>query len=261
MTKLIQSFLIIGLLFQTAWSGDVLISNLSPSHQQAFQIFTHNFKALENHPELIQQAVSSSLKNDVENLFDSQEHHAELLQLKLKLAELQTKKDQTAQYIENLKTALDAFRLPIDSPTETTTEISKDNNRHEDLYNTQVKPIFDSKCLICHDGNRAKAGFDITTSEALLRGGKNGKAIIPGNAEESLLYQMIAYQHEPYMPFKLPKLKDEEIALIKKWIDAGALTPQPDEKLTSTLSIKEITDEERQFWSFQPLKKIESKKS
>ena len=67
----------------------------------------------------------------------------------------------------------------------------------------------------------------------ILKGGKHGKAVIPGKGEESLLYKVlkepVKIENEEIhtMPKARPgqdftPIGDEEIELIKKWIDQGA---------------------------------------
>ena len=80
------------------------------------------------------------------------------------------------------------------------------------LYVQQIKPALEKHCVMCHDGQSRKGGLDITTREALLRGGENGPAILPGNAKESLLYKLIAHEQQPAMPYKAGKLPDDVIA-------------------------------------------------
>ena len=55
-------------------------------------------------------------------------------------------------------------------------------------YNTQVKPIINKKCIACHGGVRAKAGFSLLFREEALAPTKSGKpAIIPGDPGNSEL--------------------------------------------------------------------------
>jgi hypothetical protein len=90
------------------------------------------------------------------------------------------------------------------------------------LYVQQIKPALDKHCVMCHDGQSHKGGLDVTTREALLRGGTSGPAIVAGNAKDSLLYKLIAHEQEPAMPYKTGKLPDDVIAKFAEWIDVGA---------------------------------------
>src|SRR5712692_4236626 len=52
--------------------------------------------------------------------------------------------------------------------------------------------------------------------------GKNGPAIVPGDAEESKLYRMIAGKEKVTMPFD-DKLTDAQIAAFRDWINRSAV--------------------------------------
>jgi WD40 repeat protein len=93
-------------------------------------------------------------------------------------------------------------------------------------YENDVEPIFLKKCAFCHSGNVKEARFDMGTYEGLMKGGKRGKAIIPGKGSDSLLYQCAGKTRKPMMPPKAETpLIPEELATIKLWIDQGAKAP------------------------------------
>jgi mono/diheme cytochrome c family protein len=90
----------------------------------------------------------------------------------------------------------------------------------------QIKPIFDASCLACHRGKSAKGGLSLDSRKAAMQGGVSGPAILPGNSRESLLVRRIeSDQQGPRMPLMSDPLTEEQISLIKKWIDQGALWP------------------------------------
>jgi len=93
-------------------------------------------------------------------------------------------------------------------------------------YDKDVEPILINKCLFCHSGNIKEGKLDMTTHEMLMKGGKKGVGILPGKADESLLYKMAGKTVKPTMPPKSEEpLTPEELALIKLWIDQGAKAP------------------------------------
>lgn len=94
------------------------------------------------------------------------------------------------------------------------------------LYDRDIEPIFVKKCSFCHSGNVKEARLDMGSYEGLSKGGKRGKAFVPGNGEMSLLYQLATKTRRPMMPPKSETpLTPEELALIKLWIDQGAKAP------------------------------------
>jgi mono/diheme cytochrome c family protein len=87
-----------------------------------------------------------------------------------------------------------------------------------------VKPILDAKCLNCH-GKRVKGGYKVDTYANVMTSGDKAPVIVAGNAANSTLVQMLHGVKTPaggQMPPGRP-LKPEQIALIERWINQGAL--------------------------------------
>ena len=71
-----------------------------------------------------------------------------------------------------------------------------------------------------------KGGFNLSTRALLLRGGKHGAAVVPGDPDNSLLVQLVRHQGPSDHPMNMPPkgdLSPEEIAAIAKWIADGAV--------------------------------------
>lgn len=98
-------------------------------------------------------------------------------------------------------------------------------------YDAKIQPLFQEHCVDCHAADDADGDFALDTFAALLKGGKGGKAILPGNAQESLLVKFlegrsgVEGKNQFMPPGKRAHLKPEEIAIIRQWIDGGALPP------------------------------------
>lgn len=98
-------------------------------------------------------------------------------------------------------------------------------------YEKQIAPLFETYCLDCHGDTDADGEFRLDTFANLLVGGKTGKALVAGKSGESLMVKFLEGKSDregknKFMPpGKRDKLKPEEIALIKAWIDAGAHGP------------------------------------
>jgi WD40 repeat protein/mono/diheme cytochrome c family protein len=98
-------------------------------------------------------------------------------------------------------------------------------------YTKQIAPLWDTYCIDCHSADDADGEFALDTFAALMKGGEEGAAIVAGKADESLLVKFLegrsgrGGKNEFMPPGKREKLKPEEIALIKAWIDAGAKGP------------------------------------
>jgi WD40 repeat protein len=93
-------------------------------------------------------------------------------------------------------------------------------------YEKDVEPVLVKKCFFCHSGNVKEAKFDMSSYEALMKGGRHGKPVVAGKADESLLYHAAGKTKRPFMPPKTEEpLTPEELAILKLWIDQGAKAP------------------------------------
>ncbi len=89
-----------------------------------------------------------------------------------------------------------------------------------------VKPVLWQNCYRCHFGMNHKGGFNLSTRALLLKGGKHGAAVVPGQPDNSLLLRLVRHQGPPDHPMNMPpkgELSPEEIAAIAKWIADGAV--------------------------------------
>jgi uncharacterized membrane protein len=101
-------------------------------------------------------------------------------------------------------------------------------------FQADVVPVIKKNCMPCHaEDNYNPSELSLDSYNLLMDGGKHGKAVIPGNAGESLLVQKLGA--EPPFGRRMPldpkrkkdepstkKLTDEEIQLISDWITQGA---------------------------------------
>ncbi|MFN0104203.1 MAG: PSD1 and planctomycete cytochrome C domain-containing protein [Bryobacteraceae bacterium] len=118
-----------------------------------------------------------------------------------------------------------------------------------EFFETKVRPVLAKNCFSCHTQSKL-GGLAMTSREDLLKGGKTGPAIAAGDPEKSLLVQAITHQHERFkMPPTGAKLDDTSVAFIKTWIRDGAIWPEGPKARQYA-----VTDEQRQWWAFQPVK-------
>ncbi len=93
-------------------------------------------------------------------------------------------------------------------------------------FGRDVQPILTARCNTCHGGDKRSGGLSTKDYEEVLRGGRSGGAILPGDSKNSLLVQRIT-DRAPLMPLGGPPLNTEELATLRTWIDEGArLTPE-----------------------------------
>ncbi|MCC2671315.1 MAG: hypothetical protein K0Q72_3786 [Armatimonadetes bacterium] len=89
-------------------------------------------------------------------------------------------------------------------------------------YDRDVRPILEVNCLPCHGNGRAQSGFTITDLPRMFAGGPRGKGVVPGKSAESLLYLTMTGERNPRMAPDRDAIP-EQLDLIKRWIDAGAV--------------------------------------
>jgi hypothetical protein len=118
-------------------------------------------------------------------------------------------------------------------------------------FEVDIRPILRAHCFDCHGATDEKeGGLDLRLARFQIAGGVSGPAIVPGDPENSYLLARIRGGEMPPMGEKVPP---HEIELIERWIAAGAKTRRPEpESIPPGLG---ITEEERSWWSFQPIKR------
>jgi len=124
----------------------------------------------------------------------------------------------------------------------------------------QVYEIFKQQCIRCHGAAR-ESGLDLRTDDGLRKGGMGGPVVVPHKPEESYLYKHVSHEEAPFMPAEGPRLPDEQIDLIRRWILSGAslasvpeATPEGAAEAAAMAALEErpITPEERAYWAFVP---------
>ena len=124
-----------------------------------------------------------------------------------------------------------------------------------EFFETKIRPLLADRCFACHTSARL-GGLEMTSRDALLKGGNSGPAIDPGKPASSLLLQAVRHTHDR---LKMPpegKLAGEQIADLARWISDGAVWPQtPAAAGPSGADEFVIGPEERNFWAFQPVEK------
>ena len=87
-------------------------------------------------------------------------------------------------------------------------------------FETQIAPLLSEHCLECHDAAGKKGGLDLSRRDLAYAGGDTGKALVPGNLVDSILWDSI---ESDSMPLERSPLSGKEKELIKSWIEEGAV--------------------------------------
>ncbi len=120
-------------------------------------------------------------------------------------------------------------------------------------FEKDVRPILKAHCFHCHGESGVQEGsLDVRLRHWIIRGGDSGEAIQPGEPDASLLLDRVTSGE---MPPGDKNLSPSELAVIREWILQGATTARDEPE---TLDAGDyITEEERNFWAFQPIRRVE----
>lgn len=119
-------------------------------------------------------------------------------------------------------------------------------------YESAVRPILKAHCFQCHgEEEKHEAQLDLRLVRTMMSGGESGAALVAGKSVNSLLWQRIAQDE---MPPGKKKLSATERRTVEQWIAQGAKTRRPEPEKVD-IAAADWTDEERNFWAFQPVKR------
>src|SRR5262245_21218834 len=123
----------------------------------------------------------------------------------------------------------------------------------QEFFELKVRPLLSKNCFACHT-DATMGGLQLNSRESVLKGGKSGPAVVPGDPEKSLLIRAINHT-DPKLEMPPPgKLTPDEIAVLEAWVKDGAVWGRPSNAPISSASDYVIAPEQRAFWSFQPVK-------
>lgn len=105
-----------------------------------------------------------------------------------------------------------AAAMPLPEPVARTVGFAQD-----------IHAILAENCAKCHMQGKRKGALSMDARETLLMGGDSGPAIVEGKSAESLLIKLVAGQDpDRVMPPTGRRLTEQEIAILRAWIDQGA---------------------------------------
>lgn len=124
-----------------------------------------------------------------------------------------------------------------------------------DRFAEQIAPLIVRHCLECHNPSDQKGGLDLTRVEGLAKGGDSGPAVVPGDAEASLLWQRVVANEMPPARNKTSSavgagLNASVKQALREWIEAGAVwSGGPIDALAFTSDRRAGAD----WWSLRPI--------
>ena len=137
-----------------------------------------------------------------------------------------------------------------------------------EYFEAYVRPVLAANCYDCH-ADQKMGGLRLDSRDGLLKGGKSGPALVPGDSEKSLMIEAVRQTRDTLKMPKGGRLKPAEIDALTEWVRAGAMWPM---SATTDASAGKSADtssrvpasapapayvikpEQRAFWSFQPIR-------
>jgi uncharacterized membrane protein/mono/diheme cytochrome c family protein len=110
-------------------------------------------------------------------------------------------------------------------------------------YTEVITPILQTKCYTCHNANKQKGGLRMDQLDLLMKGGKDGKVIEPGNADASEMIKrlLLPTDNDHHMPPKeKPQPTESQIALLHWWISNNADAQKKVKDLSQSDKIKPV---------------------
>ncbi len=116
-----------------------------------------------------------------------------------------------------------------------------------------IQPVFQKTCWNCHSASVQLSKLSLATRDDALKGGDHGPAIVPGDADKSRLFRLVAGVEKPAMPIG-GKLSADEIESIRLWIAQGAAWGDSAPVMTTNANAipdPPIRPQELSYWAFQ----------
>ncbi|MBK9706119.1 MAG: PSD1 domain-containing protein [Acidobacteria bacterium] len=123
-----------------------------------------------------------------------------------------------------------------------------------DFFESKIRPLLATECFSCHTDSQM-GGLRMDSRESLLKGGKSGPAIVPGEPDKSLLIQAVRHTGGLKMP-KGGKLPQSQIDALVEWVRTGAVWPVANTPIPLAKGEMKIDAARRAFWAFQPLRVV-----
>ena len=148
---------------------------------------------------------------------------------------------------------IDTIRLWIEQGAEMAAGLADTPDR---LNQHDVLPTLLLRCATCHGRQLQEADLDVRSVAAMLKGGKSGPAIVPGDSAASIIIERIRAEEMPprskLATHSVKPVTDQELQRLVDWIDQGAPEVDVPADVASTDPDPLVSDTDRSFWSFQP---------
>ena len=131
----------------------------------------------------------------------------------------------------------------------------------ETFFEQKVRPLLVRRCTECHGDKKQEGEVRLDSGVAVLRPSSSGSPVVPGKPDESRLLQVVAYKADDTQMPPAGKLPEEEIAILKTWVETGAFWPAHDpanakakqglpRKADGSIDFEKAS---QQHWAYQPV--------
>lgn len=130
------------------------------------------------------------------------------------------------------------------------------STEHASITQHDVIPIVYRRCTMCHGGVYRLGNLDMRTPQSMRAGGDSGPALAAGRPDESRMILRVTDRECPPAAdigeAGIEPMTPDELTVVSKWIAAGAPEADVAPDVATTEGDTLVTDDDRQFWSFQP---------
>ncbi|MFN3193943.1 MAG: PSD1 and planctomycete cytochrome C domain-containing protein [Aureliella sp.] len=145
---------------------------------------------------------------------------------------------------------LTAASLAVTASVATASELTAEELQ---FFESKIRPVLVKECYGCHSeqAGNVRGGLRLDTKELMHIGGSSGPAIVPGNIEDSLLFN--AMNHEDWVMPPKRKLTNSVLADFRQWIEMGAPDPRENDfaEIRSSISQEDIEEARENFWAYK----------
>lgn len=108
-------------------------------------------------------------------------------------------------------------------------------------YARDVKPIFTKYCVGCHNATDHESDIQLHTLASIIKGGPDGAILVPKDPVASPLWRLMSGKQEPKMPPEdSPQPTSQDIDIIQRWIEQGAVGNDQPVPLKQRLNVKSV---------------------
>ena len=125
-----------------------------------------------------------------------------------------------------------------------------------EFFEGKVRPILIANCFECHssDAKKLQGALKLDSREGALQGGDSGPAVVPGEADKSLMIDAVRWKQFEMPPSK--KLPADQIETLAKWVTIGAPWPSAEESARTIQSVQyDWAKLQTEHWAWRPVQR------